>query len=1743
METRERRRKKNADILEYVYAELEIKEEDQIYLKDEWGINDVRKLRNLNEDDWGVIVQSSQGTTRRSLVRQLKHLVAWMRIHTKEEFREFLETLEGWKLYFTEDILNDFEYDSGSIDTNIIEKDTGNDVKTRSQSRKMLIRMSDYPEFDGTGSSWPGVKEKFEALLEAQGLDELLRIDEVQEHKLKLSLDKDYEQDNHLFYSILKNSCAKGLAKSKIKSFKEHRDGALAWKVLKEYYDQDGDKESFGTQALEQLLNLRLMYNSHGGFDRYMSKFEQYCSQLDDAEQPLSESQKRQIFLKGIDDRDYSATKDLCANMGYNQTINSMRKKAVQLGKAGTTKVKQYRRANQTRRNGGGPRDGNNRQQSRNGNNDKKFYTPYIPKEVWDKMAPEVRKAHIEASKRGRTNQESYGSQYSGKEPSNDQQRNQKQSTTSKEDNDNNDNNSDNKDEQDNKFESNQLFGFKPREQKMHKSIEDTRYVDRTKMYAKKKQGDSMFENKADLAYVDNASDTVGIGGKAWIIEEISDRTVTIAGYDNCKTIQEKIKIGNGVTATTLPDGETILLRVYEATLLGEKANTLLSTLQMRENFVNIDDRPKRHGGKSLFEKDGIIVPLTLTEGMMTLDIRKPSDFELNTCEVIEITKDEIWNPQLYSEEAIDEQEYNQLVSEFEDKRNVNVKLTSKRDKTMNIKEYSENFLFPGDKALAKTFDNTTQLGRMNLRIPMRRHVKSRNPILQRRRINEPYATDTWFSTTTSYEGYNCVQLFYGTKSRVMSNYGLTTESDGPNALLDFFRQEGVPISITRDNSKMQSSIIWNDYMRRFWVKDRFIEPHNPQQNPVEREAMGTLKEKLARVMIDTGCDNRAWFRAACHVADVHNHTASERLGWATPIEVRDGITPDITLLTEFKFWDEIYYYEDENNNMKEERGRWLGRAHNYGDNMCSWVLTEATGQIIVRSMIRHATNTGRKNITLDKEAQKHIENLDQMGECPIISYQHIQGEAGLNEKQEFKRAPKVYQNNPLYVDPDDLIDLYIQGTFTSKKGKEYKKRGRVVERVSDDTYRVEFPNGKQRVYEYAEIVAMANKADDDGEERWTFENIVDHRWSPDPDRKGKLDVLIKWQGYEDTTWEPMEMIKTDDPVTLAKYAETKGLLEQSKWKWARRYVKNKKKQQRMLRNIMKAKRRKTGIKYQFGVRVPRTPKEALELDAAEGNTYWADAMKKEKTLIVDEYNSFREKETDEDLSDYQYIPLLWAFAVKYDGRRRARLVAGGHVTDDLEYDIYSGNVDLETVRIAFLARELYDLDVIAADVASAYLQALTCEKVYTIAGPEFGSEWEGKILIIVKALYGLKASGGMWHQKLADNLRSMGFRPCQADFDLWIRPCDNHYEYIAVITDDLLLFTRNPAGILCPLKEVYGYELKGVGKPEYYNGGDVGYDKEQGKWFLGARTFIKNTVEKIEKLLEITMKNYGSPMETGDHPEVDDTDLLYGTDITMYQMLIGCAQWAVTLGRYDVQYATNTLARFGSAPREGHIRRAIRIFGYLKHNNKGRILFDIAEPDTSRVEFKDNDWIDLYPDAEEAIPANAPLPMNDRKVRILVIMDASHAADLATRRSVTGFFILVGKTIIKWYSKRQNTVETSMYGSELVALRLAIETLIEVRYKLRMMGIAFYRQSYVLCDNKSVVLNMQLPSSSLKKKHNSVAYHKCREAVAAGIAVIGHIEGKQNISDILTKPLGPADYYKFLSGPLFGKRGCINHT
>ena len=109
----------------------------------------------------------------------------------------------------------------------------------------------------------------------------------------------------------------------------------------------------------------------------------------------------------------------------------------------------------------------------------------------------------------------------------------------------------------------------------------------------------------------------------------------------------------------------------------------------------------------------------------------------------------------------------------------------------------------------------------------------------------------------------------------------------------------------------------------------------------------------------------------------------------------------------------------------------------------------------------------------------------------------------------------------------------------------------------------------------------------------------------------------------------------------------------------------------------------------------------------------------------------------------------------------------------------------------------------------------------------------------------------------------------------------------------------------------------------------------------------------------------------------------------------------------------------------------------------------------------------------------------------------------------------------IIWYSKRQNTVETSSFGSEFIALRTGVEMIESLRYKLRMFGIPIDEPTYVFCDNQSVITNSTTPGSKLSKKHVIIAYHRVRESIATGVIQIAYVPSKDNLADLLTKILG----------------------
>ncbi len=359
--------------------------------------------------------------------------------------------------------------------------------------------------------------------------------------------------------------------------------------------------------------------------------------------------------------------------------------------------------------------------------------------------------------------------------------------------------------------------------------------------------------------------------------------------------------------------------------------------------------------------------------------------------------------------------------------------------------------------------------------------------------------------------------------------------------------------------------------------------------------------------------------------------------------------------------------------------------------------------------------------------------------------------------------------------------------------------------------------------------------------------------------------------------------------------------------------------------------------KYKFGVEVPHSVRHAIQLDTINGDNMWPQAMETELRQI-NEYKTFREIDVKDIPLGYEKIPYQMIFNVKFDLQRKARLVPGGQMTDPPIDNIYSGVVGMEAIRMGFFLATLTELDVYAADIGNPFLHRKTREKVFIIAGPKFGAA-QGKLLIIDKGLYGLRSSLARFHKHLATKLRQMKYKPSFPDPDLWIQDCGTHYEYLATYVDDILAFSKHPMTVIDKIKQ--DYVLKGVEIPEYYLGGNVNVLDE--RWNvdrittgLSARTYIENVTEKMELLFGHKIRPYKTPIDNQYHPKMDDSLLVTAQEASKYRGMMGSCNWLITLGRFDINYATQALSRFVMAPREGRFKAMQRVMGYLKKFPKG---------------------------------------------------------------------------------------------------------------------------------------------------------------------------------------------------------------
>src|SRR5687767_574558 len=138
--------------------------------------------------------------------------------------------------------------------------------------------------------------------------------------------------------------------------------------------------------------------------------------------------------------------------------------------------------------------------------------------------------------------------------------------------------------------------------------------------------------------------------------------------------------------------------------------------------------------------------------------------------------------------------------------------------------------------------------------------------------------------------------------------------------------------------------------------------------------------------------------------------------------------------------------------------------------------------------------------------------------------------------------------------------------------------------------------------------------------------------------------------------------------------------------------------------------------------------------------------------------------------------------------------------------------------------------------------------------------------------------------------------------------------------------------------------------------------------------------------------------------------------------------QWAVTLGHIDIMCTVMTRGGgcYRCQPRIGHLDRLKRIFGFLKSYKSCSIKFRTEELGYSALKSKNYDWTNLYGNIQEELPNNMP-KAKGRKVMLTCFADANLYHDRLTGRLVTGLFLMLNRTPIDWFSKKQVIVESAI--------------------------------------------------------------------------------------------------------------------
>ena len=497
----------------------------------------------------------------------------------------------------------------------------------------------------------------------------------------------------------------------------------------------------------------------------------------------------------------------------------------------------------------------------------------------------------------------------------------------------------------------------------------------------------------------------------------------------------------------------------------------------------------------------------------------------------------------------------------------------------------------------------------------------------------------------------------------------------------------------------------------------------------------------------------------------------------------------------------------------------------------------------------------------------------------------------------------------------------------------------------------------------------------------------------------------------------------------------------------------------------------------------PDTYREAMSCPQAER---WREALDSE-------FNSLLENNTW-DLVDREpgmkVIPSKWVFKIKLNAennpvRYKCRLVAGGHRQKyGIDYEETFAPVSKHTSIRALLAIAAYHgWKVWQLDVGTAFLHGDLDTEVYMEQPEGYQHGDRNKVCKLSRCIYGLKQAPRAWFAKLTDFLHEEHFENSVADPSFLIGETKGSLVLMNLVVDDTLITGPDDDASEATCQNILKRFPGKYGPAEWYCGMKLNWQPD-GSVILTQRGHIEKLLEE-HGLQDVPFRTL--PLATGAKFTKEGEPL--DTSKYQYSSLIGALLYISVNTRPDISATVNKLAKFMAYPTVDHWKMAVNLCGYLRYTSR------------HGLHLGHSDVCEAY-------------------------CDADFASDLDSRRSHTGFcFILYGGAI-SWQSKCQPTVAVSTTEAEYQAASMAAREALWLRQILPSLKVPCTPMT-IKCDSMGALKSLRNPQITQRTKHIDVMHHFVRERREKGEIDFVYVPGKENVADMLTKPL-PKDKHNW---------------